>query len=64
MANLIEQAINCDDSDRAARIILDALCIETDELAKFCLRDWPTDHKQRALNIGQWLRAEADFLAL
>jgi len=62
MANLIEQAINCDDSDRAARIIGRAF-VSKDELAKYCLRDWPTDHKQRALTIGQWLRAEADFLA-
>jgi hypothetical protein len=28
MANLIEQAIACDDGDRAARIIQDALGIE------------------------------------
>ena len=30
MTNLLQQAINCDDLDRAARIIRDALGIETD----------------------------------
>jgi hypothetical protein len=34
MSNLLEQAINCDDPDRAARIIQDALGIETDDLAR------------------------------
>jgi hypothetical protein len=33
MANLIEQAIACDDGDRAAGIIQDALGIENDEVA-------------------------------
>jgi hypothetical protein len=32
MTNLLQQAINCDDADRAARIIQDALGIETDEV--------------------------------
>jgi hypothetical protein len=64
MANLLEQAINCDDGDRAARIILDALGIESDELANYCLREhWPADRKQRAIIIANWLQAETDFLA-
>jgi hypothetical protein len=33
MTNLLQQAINCDDSDRAARIIQDALGIESDDVA-------------------------------
>jgi hypothetical protein len=37
-SNLLEQAINCDDGG-AARIIMDALGIETDELANYCLQD-------------------------
>jgi len=61
--NLLEQAINCDDADRAARIILDALGIQSDELANHCLRRyWPTDRKQRARIIGNWLQSEAYFL--
>jgi hypothetical protein len=63
MNNLLEQAINCDDGGAAARIIIDALGIETDELANYCLKDWPTDRKQRALVIGNWLQEEAVFLA-
>ncbi len=32
MTNLLAQAINCDDADRAARIIQDALGIESDDV--------------------------------
>jgi hypothetical protein len=64
MTNLLKKAINCDDGDRAARIIMDALGIETDELANFCgLKDWPSERKQRARIIGHWLHVEAQFLA-
>jgi hypothetical protein len=38
MTNLLKQAIKCDDGGAAAaRIIIDALGIETDELANYCL---------------------------
>jgi hypothetical protein len=33
LANLLDQAINAEDGDRAAKIIQDALGIETDEIA-------------------------------
>jgi len=33
MTNLLEEAINCDDGDRAAKIIQDALDIESDDVA-------------------------------
>jgi len=36
MTNLLEQAINCDDGYRAAKIIQDALGIESDDVANFC----------------------------
>ena len=47
MANLIEQAIACDDGDRAARMIQEALGIESDDVANYvfpkspihCLRE-------------------------
>ena len=38
MTNLPTRAINCDDSDRAARIIEDALGIESDERRQPSLR--------------------------
>jgi hypothetical protein len=38
MANLLEQAIDCNDADRAARIIQDALCIESDEVTNYLFR--------------------------
>jgi hypothetical protein len=36
MTNLLAQAINCDDGDRAARIIQDALGIENDDVVNYC----------------------------
>jgi len=64
MANLLEQAINCDNGDLAAKIIQDALGIESEDVANYCLpKNWPEDHERRARIIGDWLRAEARFLA-
>ena len=36
MTNLLEQAINCDDGELAAKIIQDALGIESDDVANYC----------------------------
>jgi uncharacterized protein HemY len=64
MANLIERAINSKDGDSAAKIIQEALGIESDEVAHYCFpKTWPEDHEQRARIIGDWLRVEARFLA-
>ena len=41
MTNLIEQAINCNDGDLAAKIIRDALGIESDDVANYCFpKEW------------------------
>jgi len=64
MANLIEQAIACDDGDRAARMIQKALGIESDDVANYVFpKSWPADREQRARIIGEWLQTEARFLA-
>ena len=64
MANLIEQAIACDDGDRAARMIQEALGIESDDVANYVFpKSWPADREQRALIIGEWLQTEARFSA-
>ena len=64
MTNLFEQAISTDDADRATKIIQDALGIESNEVANYCFpRTWPQDREQRARIIGDWLQAEARFLA-
>ena len=66
MTNLLEQAINCDDGDRPAKIIRDALGIETDDIANYYLPQsnyWPTDRDQCARIIGNRLKAEAQYLA-
>jgi hypothetical protein len=64
VANLIEEAINSDDRERAARITLDALGIETLDVANYCIpKYWPKDRNARARIIGNWLQAEALFLA-
>ena len=63
MANLLEQAIDCDDGDNAAKLIRDALGIESDEVANYVFpTTWPADREQRARIIGEWLKAEARFL--
>lgn len=64
VANLIEEAINCDDRERTARIILDALGIETLDVANYCIpKHRPEDRNARARIIGNSLQAEALFLA-
>ena len=63
MVNLLEQAINSDDGDRAARIIQDALGIESDDVVNYCFpTNWPEDRERRARIIGEWLQTEARFL--
>ena len=55
MTNLLQEAINCDDGDRAARIIQDTLGIETDDVVNHCFpKEWPAYCEQRAY-IGDWL---------
>ena len=64
MTNLLEQAINCNDGDRAAKIIQDALGIESGDEVNYCFpKTWPDDHEQRARIIGDWLQTEARYLA-
>ena len=64
MTNRLQEAINCNDGDQAARIIQDALGLETDDVAKYCFPiNWPADREQRAAIIGEWLQTEARYLA-
>ena len=64
MINLLDQAISCDDGDRAAKIIQNALGIESDDVVNYCSpKEWPTDRDQRARYIGEWLKTEARYLA-
>ena len=60
MTNLLEQAINCNDGDRAAKISQDALGIESGDVVNYCFpKTWPDDREQRAQIIGDWLQTEA-----
>ena len=53
MSNLLAQ-INCEDGDRAARIIQEALGIESDDVVNYCFpKEWPTDREQRARYNGE-----------
>jgi hypothetical protein len=53
MPNLLEQAISSDEGDHAARIIQDALGIESDDVTNYCFpKHWPADREQRARIIG------------
>ena len=64
MSNLLEQAINADDGERAAKIIQDALGIASDDVANYCSpKSWPADREHRARIIGEWVQTEARFLA-
>jgi hypothetical protein len=64
MTNLLERATNTDDGNRAAKLIKNALGIESNEVANYCFpKTWPKDRELRARIIGDWLRAEARFLA-
>ena len=54
----------CDDADRAAGIIQDALGIESDDVVNYCFpKTWPNDRELRARIIGEWLTTEASYLA-
>jgi hypothetical protein len=64
MSNLLEQAIDADNWERAAKIIQDALGIASDDVANYCFsKTWPADREQRARIIGEWSQTEARFLA-
>ena len=64
MANLLQQAIGCNDGDRTAKISQDALGIESDDVANYCFpQTWPADREQRARIIGEWLQTEARYRA-
>ena len=64
MTNFLEQAINCEDGDLAAKIIQDALGIENADMTKCCFgTTWPADREQRARIIGEWLQMEARLQA-
>jgi len=63
MSNLLAEAINCDDPERAAKMIRDALGIESDDVVGYCFpTEWPADREQRARCIGEWLKTEARYL--
>jgi hypothetical protein len=64
MTNLIERAIDTDCGDRAAKLIQNALGIESDEMVNYCFpKTWPEDRELRARIIGDWLRAEVRYMA-
>lgn len=64
MTNLPEEAINSDDGDHAAKLIQEALGIQSDDVVNHCFpKAWPSDREQRARIIGEWLQTEARFLA-
>jgi len=64
MTNLLEQAINSKDGDAAARLIQNALGIQSDDVVNYVFpKTWPNEREQRARIIGEWLQTEARFLA-
>jgi hypothetical protein len=64
MTNLLAQAIDCDDADRAAKMIRDVLGIEIDDVVNYCFpKEWPADRERRARYIGEWLKTESRYRA-
>jgi uncharacterized protein HemY len=64
MSTLLEQAIDCNDGEQAAKIIQEALGIESDDVVNYVFpQNWPADRERRARIIGEWLQTEARFLA-
>ena len=64
MTNLLEQAINSNDGDHAAKLIQSALGIQGDDVVNYVFpKTWPSDREQRARIMGEWLQTEARFLA-
>src|SRR6516225_10125627 len=50
---LLEQAISCDDADQAAKILQQALGIESDDVVNYTFpKTWPEDREQRARIIA------------
>ena len=66
MSNLLQQAINCDDPDRAARIIQDAPGIESDDVVNYCFpTTWPADQSHlRAAQPQSFRRRSSGSLAM
>ena len=64
MTNLLEQAINSNDGDHAAKLIQSALGIQSDDVINYVFpKTWPSDREQRARMIGEWAQTEVRFLA-
>ena len=71
MTNLLEQAINCNDGDLAAKIIRDALGIENDDVTNYCFpKDWPDTKEQlvyalqKLSNAGRSFSGRSAYLAI
>ena len=64
MTNLLEQAINSNDADHAAGLFRPRSASRATKLPTTVFpKSWPSDREQRARIIGEWLQAEARFLA-
>ena len=66
ICNLLEQAINSNDGDHAAKLIQNALGIESDSVANYCFpKAWPNDREQRArISLPVFDDEALDVLAL
>jgi hypothetical protein len=64
MTNLLEQAIDCDDPHRAARIIQEALGIESDDVVNYRFaKEWRPIATSAPGTSAEWLKTEARYLA-
>jgi hypothetical protein len=64
MSNPLARAIKCNDGEQPAKIIQDALGIESDDVVNYVFpQTWPADRERRVRIIGEWLQTEARFSA-
>jgi hypothetical protein len=62
MTNRLEEAINCNDGDQAAKIIHDALGMESNDVANYCFpQTWPAEREQRAALLANGCKPRRAF---
>ena len=62
MTNLLEETINSNDGDHAAKVIQEAFGIESDEVANYVFpKTWPNNREQRARIMASGYRLKRGF---
>jgi hypothetical protein len=61
--NVLEQAVACDDGDRAVKLVMDALGIVDGDVAGYAMPlNWPSSRALRASALAEWLSTELRYI--